>query len=820
MQELKYVVRRLAQTPGFTVVTVLTLALGIGTNAAIFSAVNGILIKPLSFPGADELIGVSHWTRRPDGSVGIVPLTASMYFTYREQATTFQDFGVWANRTATVTGVADPEQVRTLNVTAGVLRALAVAPTFGRWFTEDDDTPGTPETVILTYGYWQRRFGGEPSVIGRSITIDSRQREIVGIMPQTFRFITFDPDVILPLRFNRNQTVLVDFFDFRGIARLKRGATLEQANADLIRVLPIWLRSWPAPPAQIRSLENSGFTPNLRPLQQEVVGDISSVLAVLMATVAVVLLIACANVANLVVVRVDGRQEEFAVRLALGSSSGRIMRDLITESAVLGGLGGLFGIGLAYLGVRLLATLAPTNIPRLAEIRIDPAVLGFSVALSLVATLLSGCLPALRYVRARLGIAGSIGARGASATRERLRVQNVLVVVQVALAVVLLVGSGLMIRTFQSLRSVQPGFNNPEEIQLVAVSMPPAQVPGNEQVFRMQKDISDRIAAIPGVDSVAFLTSPPLSPYRFSFPFYDAASPVGEAAAGEVHRFNWITPGTAVTLGTPLIAGREFSWSEVHDYRPVAMVSANLATMKWGSPEGAVGQRIRGTRTGPAHEIVGVLRDIHYNGVQTQAPTMVYWPVLIKDFLNSPTYVSRGVTFAIRSERAGTDSLLAEVRRTVWAVNSNLPLFDVRTLGDAFRTSIARTSFTLFMLTLAGGIALLLSMIGIYSFISYAVSQRTHEIGIRLALGAKRAKIKKMFVGRALVLTSIGVVIGLAAAASLTRLMESLLFGISPLDPVAHIAVSVFLVIAAAAAGYLPAHRAAALDPNVTLRTQ
>jgi putative ABC transport system permease protein len=811
-RDLRYGLRALRHNPMFTVIAVLTLGIGIGANTAIFSVVNGVLIKPLPYPQPEALVGV--WLSgvlpgtRNKSDVNLAP---PMYFTYSEQSQTFQELGVWDSGTATITGAGDPEQVRTLITTQEVLPALSVQPALGRWFSRADDTPGTPETIILTDGYWQRRFGGDKTVIGSAITVDSRPRFVIGVMPASFRFLNSNPEIILPQRFDRS--TVEQNYSFWGIGRLKPGVSLAQANADMGRMLPISLR---ALGMSQKAIEVSSLAPALRPLKQDVVGDVGKVLWVLMGTVGIVLLIACANVANLLLVRAEGRQHELAIRAALGAGWGRIARELLVESMTLGVLGGAFGLTLAYGGLRLLVATGPANLPRLAEVSIDPPVLMFALAVSLLSGLLFGVIPVAKYAGPRIGMTLRGGGRALSSSRERHRSQNTLVVIQVALALVLLVGSGLMLRSFQALRKVQPGFSQPEHIQTVRISIPDAQVAERQRVTRMQIDILDKIAAIPGVTSVAFETRLPLEPGPGT-PVSAQDKIYAEGEVPPIRKFKYISPGLFKTLGTPLIAGRDLTWTDILEARNFAIVSENMALEMWGEPASALGKRIRGGVRGEWREIIGVVGDVYDNGVHQKAPGIVYWPVQMQpDGLGT----SRSVALAIRSDRAGTESFLSEIREGVWAVNANLPLAQVRTLGEVYDQSMARTSFTLVMLAIAGSMALVLGIIGIYGVLSYAVSQRRREIGIRLALGAQPGELKRMFVRHGLVLASVGVAIGLAAAAGLTRLMSSLLFGIKPLDPITYAAGALILGLAAVLASYLPARRASAVDPVEALKAE
>ena len=821
MSSLRQVFRGFAMTPTFTAIVLGTLALGIAANTAIFSVVNGVLIKPLPFPHSQDLVSIWHAAPGLSGVVGDLNCSPAMYFTYREENQTFREFGLWENRNVSVTGVGDPEELRSLLVTYGTLQALGVQPAVGRWFSQADDIPGSPETVMLTFGYWQRRFGGEHSVVGRTLTVDSKPRTVIGVMPRDFRFLDLDPVLILPERFDRN-TLFLGNFGPNGIARLKPGVTVQQANADLGRMLGIWLKAWPVPPGFDRALfENARLSPKLRPLKEDLVGDVGTTLWVLMGTLGLVLLIACANVANLLLVRAEGRQQELAIRAALGAGWARIAREMLIESLTLGVLGGFLGLGLAYAGVRILVANGPTTLPRLAEIGIDPLVLAFALAVSLLTGLLFGIIPVLKYAGPHLANALRAGGRTLSQSRERHRARSTLVIVQVALALVLLIGSGLMIRTFQALRNVQPGFTRPAEVQLMRISVNEGQVKEPENVMRLQNEMMDRLAALPGVVSVSLANSAPLEGLNSFDPVYAQDKTYTAGQLAPMRRYRFITPGFFQTTGTVLVAGRDFTWTDLYEKRNVAIVSENLARELWGDPAAAVGKRIKGgtSPSSPWREIVGVAGDVYHNGAQEKPPTFAYWPALMDNFWG-PKRATRSGTLLIRTSRAATESFLSEARQAVWSVNSSLPVFQVRTLQDLYVQSLARTSFTLVMLAIAGVMALVLGIVGIYGVITYAITQRRREIGIRMALGAQPARLQQMFVRQGLRLAGIGALIGLGAAAGLTRLMSSLLFGVTALDPLTYAAVAAILIAAAALASYLPARRATSVDPMAALRAE
>src|SRR5580704_911423 len=512
MQDLRYGLRMLGKAPGFTTVAILTLAIGIGANTAVFSVVNSVLLKPLNYPQPEQLASLHQLA---PGAAGLADfesglhLSPSMYFTYAEQNRSFQSLGVWDTGTANVTGLSEPQQVRTVDVSDGVLQALEVPPVAGRWFSAADQVPRGAETVMLSYGYWQRRFGGDRSAIGRNLMVDSRPREIVGVMPQGFRFVDTDFDVMVPLAFDRGKLILAGF-GFNAIARLKPNLNIAEADADLARMLPIWMDSWSnGPGSNPHIYETWRITPAIRPLKQEVIGNVSEVLWVVMGTIGVVMLIACANLANLLLVRVEARQQELAVRAALGAGWARIVRGLLVESLMLGLMAGALGVGIAYGGVRLLPAIGPANLPRLNEISLDARTLAFTVLLSLLSGLLFGVVPALKYAGPRASLALRGVGRTASVSRERHRARNLLVIGQVAMAVVLLVSAGLMIRTFRALRMVDPGFADAAHLQLARISIPDAMVPEPERVLRIQDEILQKLAAVPGVKSTGLVSEMP-----------------------------------------------------------------------------------------------------------------------------------------------------------------------------------------------------------------------------------------------------------------------------------------------------------------------
>ncbi|MGB7283506.1 MAG: ABC transporter permease [Candidatus Acidiferrum sp.] len=821
--DVRYGLRMLRHNPVFSIVGLLTIAIGIGANAAVFSVVNSVLLKPLNYPKSQELVSLH---QAAPGAPGLTDfengllLSPSMYFTYSEQNRSFQSLGVWDSNTANVTGLAEPEQVRTVEVSDGVLETLGIPPAVGRWLMQADQVPHGRETVMLSYGYWQRRFGEDRTVIGRNLVVDSRPREIVGVMPQGFRFVDTDFDVIVPLAFDRGALILAGF-GYHGLARLRPGVTISEADADLTRTLLIWMDSFSnGPGTDPHFYETWKITPMIRPLKQEVIGNVSEVLWVVMGTIGLVMLIACANVTNLLLVRVESRQQELAVRAALGAGWARIVRGFLVESVMLGLMGGVLGVGLAYAGVRFLLAAGPANLPRLSEISIDARTLGFTFVISVLSGLLFGLIPAIKYAGPRTSLELRSGGRTISASRDRHRARNLLVVGQVAMALVLLVSAGLMIQTFAALRTVDPGFTDGRHLQAMRISIPQSLITEPERALRVENGILDKLAAIPGVNSAGFVSEMPMEGFDSDWDCIFAQDKIYPGGVMPPLRlYKYISPGFLRTAGTRLIAGREFTWDEVYGLRPVVMVSENLARELWGTPTAAIGKQLREFSQMPWHEVVGVIQDVREKGVQEKAPAIVYWPPMMAYLFGAKVpQTLRTETFVIRSDRAGTASFLNEVREAVWSVNSNLPLASVQTMRQVYDKSVARTSFTLVMLGIAGTMALALGIIGIYGVISYTVSQRKRELGIRLALGAQREDVVSLILREGARLVVAGVCIGVVAAFALARLMTSLLFGVTAHDPLTFAAVAALLVLVALLASYIPARRAMKVDPIVALR--
>jgi predicted permease len=828
LADLKLVARRLSRSPGFAVTVLLTLSIGIGANTAVFSVLDSVLLKPLPYPQSDRLVTLS---LQAPGAAGLASfragllLSPSMFLTFSEHNRTFQSLGLWSAGTADLTGIGQPEEVHVVTVSSGLLEALAVPPVAGRWLNADDQKPQGSKSVLIGYGFWQRQFGGQRSVIGQTIRLDTQYWQIVGIMPRGFKVVDSEFDVLrpAPLAFDPRHQIM-EGFAWNGVGRLKSGVTIGQADADISSLIPVWMDSWSdGPGSNSHFFEIWRIAGALKPLKQQVIGSIGNVLWLVMGTIGIVMLIVCTNVANLLLVRADSRQQELAVRAALGAGRGRIARELIFESLVLGAIGGAAGVAVAYGALQLLSAIGPSNLPRLSEISLSLESLGFTAGLAIFSGLFFGSIVSLKYSRVGPGAALRGSSRTSSAGRDRHRSQNVLVVAQVAMALVLLVCAGLMIRSFAVLLTTQPGFSAPEHLQTMRVAILKSIASDPVAVTRMQNQIADKLAQLPGVSSVGYAADVPMDGLEpnWNSIFVQGRDSWGAKSTLPMRLFNYTSPNYFHTMGSRLIAGREFTWDDVYNQRPVSIISENLARELFGSAHAAIGRQITYFQPLPWHQVIGVVEDARHNGVDAPAPAIVYWPTMSASLYGpGPLDSVRGVTFVVRSQRAGSESLMQEMQQAVWQINSELPVSGLRTMQEINSKSLARTSFTLTMLGIAAAMALALGVVGIYGVMSYAVSQRRREMGIRIALGAQVSELRWLFVRSALALTGAGLIIGVLAAAAVAHLMRSLLFGVRPLDPLSFAVVPLVLVAAAMLASYLPASRVSAINPADVLKAE
>lgn len=810
VRDLFHSFRALRRVPSFTATITLTLAVGIGAATTIFSAMKGTLLEPLPYPEHDRLVELVH--EAP--GIGIDSLRASpaIYFAYRDYAETFDAVGLWDWDDSPVTVVIDgePESVASVEVTHEVLPMLGAEPIRGRAFTAADTRAGGAPTVILSHDYWQRRFGGGDA-IGRVLLVRGIPREVIGILPPSFEFFDYAADVYYPLTLDRAAATF-PAFDGRGIARLKPGVTLEEANADAARIMPILWDEFGRPGT---GFESADFRPRLVPLKESVVGSLDDTLWLLMGTIGMLLAIGCANAASLALVRAERRREEVAIRAALGAGRRDVARLVATETVLLCGAGTLLGLGAAALALPSLVSLFDAALPHIARVVVDLDVVLFAFGIAAVAAAVIAVPPMVRFAASKHADALHLGAGAVAGGRPTDWTRHALVVAQVALAVVLLVGSGLMVRTFVALSSVDPGFRDPDAVLTFQLTIPdPDESLTAMEIVQIQRAIAERLAAVPGVQSAAFAA------------FNDALPLDGDNRGGRISvedglrgdgernvEIQFVSPGFFETLATPLVAGRGLDWSDVDASRRVVLVSESFARAEWGEVDAAIGRRVH---VDGAWEVIGVLQDVHHDGLARAAPDSVVFPLIVTE---GPPGIATA-TFVVRSARVGAPYFLDELRAAVRTVSSGLALAEPRTLGDLYRRSMARTSMALTLLVAAAAMAMLLGLIGIYGVMSYSVALRRREIAVRLALGGSPSRIRRALVGRALALTGIGVVSGSAVAAALSRAAESQLFGVSSLDPATYAAVAAALLIAAGTAAYVPARQASSMRPVEVLKAE
>jgi predicted permease len=812
--DVRHGARRLLRTPGFTTISIITLALGIGATAAILSIVHAILLRPLPYDQADDLVVVWHASE----ALGYdrIRMTTAMFLTIEEDQAVFEQFGAWTAGSVTVTGLAEPESVDIISVSAGVFPALRVRAELGRLFQSTDVHHEAPFTTVLSHGYWQARFGSDPSVIGRVLTLDGVSTEVIGVLPAGTRFLDRSPDLYLPLQVDPENAALLSF-DFNGLARLKPGIDPETVRTDLSRTLipSVERYGWTTP----ERAREFGLTPNVQPLREQVVGNIASTLWVLLGAVGLVLLLAFVNVANLLLVRAEARRREVAVRKALGAGRNRIARHFAAETVLLGLAGGAAGIGLAYVALNVLLRMAPASLPRTSEIGLSPTVLLATLGLAVGAGLLFGLISVSGREGKNLATALREGGRSRTSGKSSQRTRSALASLQVALALVLLLGSALMLRSFLALRSVDPGFERPEEVLTFRLTIPGADVPEDDAAIEMQRQIVERLAAIPGVTSVGLASGFAMEHRSHGNELYLDGSRIAEGLEPSIN-YKAIGADYFEAMEIPLLAGRPIRWDDITDRRPVGLITENLARRHFGDPASALGRRIRHTPDEQWREVIGVVGDVRDDGLASEAPGVAYWPMAVNDFLQFPSWVRRNMAYVLRTEVLPPTVLLPQVREAVWSVNPNLPLAGVRTLDEVVRRDVAPTEFVMTLLLVAAAVALVLGAVGVYGVISYSVAQRTREIGIRMALGATAGDVKRLGLRHGLVIAGAGGLLGALLAFVLGRAMTALLYGVTASDPLSLAAISALLLSIVLAAAYVPARRATRVEPTVALRTE
>ncbi|HEX2187999.1 MAG TPA: ABC transporter permease [Longimicrobiaceae bacterium] len=811
-QDLVYGARQLRRRPGFTAAAVFTLALGIGANTAVFSIVDATLLRELPYPAPERLVRLSsYWDDEPEGKI-----SPAEYFDYADRLRSLEAMGVYAVGPANLTGDGAPERVRTGYLTAGTLPALGVAPAAGRYFTAAEDAPGG-DAVMLGHGLWTRRWGASPKVLGSRIVVDGAPRTVVGVMPAGFRLPRDmeegeTTELFRPLEMDRAAATTARGSHFlEGVGRLRPDVSVEAADREIAGVAAGFSRDFPDDyPAGMR------FGARAAPLREAVLGRVRPVLAPLLGAVALVLLIACANVANLLLVRMDARGRELAVRAALGAGRGRLVRQLLAEGALLAALGGAAGVLLAAWATRAVPLLEMADLPSAGEVRMDPAVLAFALGASLLSLLAFGLAPALHASRGRVHEALKESGRAGTGGVRRRRLRGALVAAEVALAVVLLLGAGLLIRSLAALHAVDPGFRT-GGVLTTRVSLPDAAYGNDERVVGGLRELLRRVEEVPGVVEAGAVTNLPLASTLGDLNLEIEGRPLPEGAASRRADWQAVTPGYLRAVGMQVLRGRGIEPSDDERAPGVVLINESLARLYWPG-EDPVGRRFKlGGGAGPGWvTIAGVVRDVRHAALGEPPRPEMYIPHAQFRFWNGGG-AARGMTLAIHT-RGDPARLAGPVREAVRAFDPDLPLADVRTLAEVRSESVARPRFLALLLGAFAAVALVLAATGIYGTLAYLVAQRTYEMGVRMALGARPSAIRRLVVREGLAMALAGVAVGLPAAFALSRLIGHLLYGVAPTDAATFVAVPLGLALTALVASYLPARRATRVDPRVALR--
>ncbi|HEX5706322.1 MAG TPA: ABC transporter permease [Pyrinomonadaceae bacterium] len=803
-QDLRYGARMLARRPGFTLVAVAALALGIGANSAIFSVVNGVMLKPLPFDGAERLLAVS--VRAANDGDPIWDHSYPNFTDIRDRSETLEGAAAYYPAATFLTGGEEPELVRGAMTTADLFPMLGAQAAMGRTFTREDDQTGARRVALLSHGFWERRYGANPDIVGQEIMLGSRPTLVLGVMPKGFKFPvqTNNVDWWMPLgpALTERERDGRGIVFMRLIAKRKEGVSLEQAQAELATISKRLEAQY--------ATTNTGVTFGFTPFHTRLVGDLRLALWVLLGAVGCVLLIACANVANLLLARAAARYKEISIRTALGASRWRIMRQLLTESVLLATLGGLFGLLLAWWGTDLLVAASPADLPRAAEIALDWRVLIFTAALSLLTGVVFGLAPALQASKSEITESLKEGGRG-STEGGRSRLRGALVVAEVAVSLVLLVGAGLLVQSFMRLMNVSPGFD-PEGVLAADITFRGERAKDPVQQVAAAEEIIERASQLAGVESVAAVDPVPMGGSFIAFSFQiEGRAPFEPGQVPNADR-RVITPNYFKTMRIPVRSGRAFDERDRADAPPVCIINENFARRHFGG-EDPVGQRITTDETPDERprEIVGVVGDVRHGGLEEETSPEYYVPLAQRP-------VPR-VTLMARTSGGGDPSaLVPSLRGIIRQVDKEIPLYRIHTMEELLSDSVARRRFSMMLLGGFALVALLLAGLGIYGVMSYSVAQRTHEIGIRMALGAQARDVLKMVIGQGMLLAGGGVLAGLVAAVILTRVMSSLLYGVSATDPMTFGGVAAVLTFVALLSCYLPARRATKVDPMVALR--
>lgn len=808
VREIRLAVRNLIRNPGYAAAAVLTLSVGVGATVAIFTVVNAVLLRSLPYPEADRIVSVRHHAPGLDlPELGNSPGTLRFY---RDEADFFTALAAYDTGLRNLIGGTQPERVQVTNVTPELFEVLGVQPTLGRPFNASDTEEGASPVVILTDAAWSSRFGADPGILGRTVELDGVRAEIVGVMPRGFAFPDPEPVALAPLHVDPNGSF--GQFGLSAVARIPAGSTMEQVEAraqELQLRLPDYFGG--DPPASF--LEQAGWSVSVERLQDVLVGeDVAAALWVVLATVGLVLLIACANVANLFLVRAESRQKELAIRAAMGAGRARIAAGFMAEALVLGSAGGVLGTLLAWSGVTLLVSRAPVELPRLHEVGVDATTLAFAASVSLAAGLLFGAIAMLRQSGRGPAIGLHDGTRGSTEGRQRHRTRNVLVAAQLALALVLLVGSGLMLRSFQALRSVELGFD-PTDVLTVGLSLGEGVV--DAEGARFYQDVADEVSALPGVASVGLASLIPVGGGSSNGgSFFIESQPRDEEGLPPVAMYKAVGADYLGTVRQPLVEGRHLTAADWEDGSPVALVNRTFADRFLNGE--ALGEGIKWDEDAEFARIVGVVDDAKEFGLVDDVGAWAYLPMVVGDW----GYPNMDRMNLVVRSMPGRTLAVQAVRDIVARLDPTVPITNVRTMEEAIARDMAQTSFTMLLLGIAAAVALFLGAVGIFGVVSYVVSRRTREIGVRVALGARGEDIRRMVIGQGARVCAVGVGLGLGVALAVTRLMRAVLYEVGPTDPVTFVGGPIVLVAVALLATWLPARRASRVDPVVALRSE
>ena len=806
LKDLRYGLRMLAKSPGSTLVAVVALGLGIGANSAIFSVVNAVLLRPLRYKDPSHLVVV--WETKLSKGIQQEQVSPPDYRDWVEQQRVFDQMAALRAQPAVLTGGQLPERVETASVSPSLFDSLGVKAALGRTFFGDEDQPGRNRVAALSFGLWQRRFGGDAGILGKAISLDGNSFTIVGVMPRDFRLLDTPSELWIPYTLDAKELSQRGFHTLRVIGHLKPGISLEQAGSEM--------RSIAGRIEQQFADTNAGWSTKIVPLRNQMVGDIGPTLWTLLGAVVLVLLIACANVANLLLARAGSREKEIALRTALGANPMRLVRQLLTESVLLGLAGGLLGLALAAWGVAVLEQFGPANLPRLEEVAIDWRVLVFTFTVSILTGIVFGLAPALSSVRSDLNSILKTSGRGTTGSRGRARWRNAMVIAEIATCVVLLTGAGLLLRSFAKLESVNPGFR-PDHVLTMQIALPETRYSG-EKVAQFYQQLVERLHTLAGVQYAGIARNLPLSGADASLNFVIENRPVESSSEQPRAKYRAASPDYFAALGIALVRGRYFDRSDGERTPGVVIINNTMARRFWPN-EDPIGKRMKaGFDNSQWCTIVGIVGDVKHTGLDAATNAEMYY-----HYLQIPPelmgFVEGTMTLVLRTQ-AEPNSMVASVRGEVQKLDADLAIFNVKTMEELVGGSLAQPRFRTLLLGAFAAVALILAAVGLYGVIAYAVTQRTNELGVRMALGAQKSDVLKLVVGHGAQLAAIGIGIGLILALPLMRIISQLLFGVNAADPLTLAATSLVILLVAMGASYLPALKAIKVDPVVALRCE